>query len=357
MTILITSVAVVLVVSGLCSLCEAAIYAVRKPYVRTLVESGSLSGNLLSRFKENIEQPISAILILNTAANTAGAAVAGAQARSLLGDGAVVWFSAVFTVAVLFCSEIIPKIVGVVYNQTVSRVLALPLGGLIALLYPMIWVIQKLSQRLQPAEPPPSAPEEEIHHFAIMGAEEGSILPDEAELVKNVLKLDDIDARDIMTPRTVVDKVPAEMTVREVAAQRDEWTYSRIPVFAKNDPDNWIGVVFSRDILNCLGKDEFDVTMESLCTPIDFVPAQTKGHILLKEFIKRRRHLFGVLNEYGGTEGVVTLEDVMESLIGDEIVDEVDTAVDLQEVARSRHLERQRDASDSTQDERDDESQ
>jgi CBS domain containing-hemolysin-like protein len=336
MTVFVLSVSVVLVVSALCSLSEAALYSVRTPYVRRLAEAGGSVGKVLSKFKRNMEYPISAILILNTAANTAGAAVAGAQARILFGETAVAWFSAGFTLAVLFFSEIIPKVLGVVYSRRIAKAMALPLNGLVALLSPFLFLIRRMTRWLRPKGRILAAPEEEVRHMVMMSAEEGSILPFEAELVKNVLELNDVSARDIMTPRPVVLKLASSLTVRDAAARISEWTYSRIPIYSADDPESWTGVVLSRDILSRLARDEFDATLEALKKPLYFVSEKTPGHVLLRNFLGKRSHLFGVVDEYGGLVGVVSLEDVLESVIGQEIVDEVDSAVDLQEVARLR---------------------
>ena len=183
MTLFVISVAGVLIVSAICSLSEAALYAVRMPYVRSLAEAGSLPGKLLTQFKENMERPISAILILNTAANTAGAAIAGAQAGTLFGDAALIWFSASFTLAVLLLSEILPKVLGVIYCKQVAPLVAVPLNVVIMGLYPMIWTVHALSHYLKPKQRVYSAPEEEVSQMAMLSAEEGSILPMEAELV------------------------------------------------------------------------------------------------------------------------------------------------------------------------------
>jgi CBS domain containing-hemolysin-like protein len=336
MTLFLVSVVAVLAISAVCSLTEAALYAVRMPYVRHLAESGSRAGQLLTRFKQNMEQPISAILILNTAANTAGAAVAGAQARTLFGEASLLWFSASFTLAVLLFSEIIPKIVGVAYARNLAPLVAPAVQMAIAVLYPLIWGVQRSSRFLRPRGRVYTAPEEEVQQLARLSAEEGSILPYEAELVKNVLRLDDIRARDIMTPRPVVFKLASSMTLREVAEKVKDFTHSRIPVYDASDPETWVGVVLSRSILANLAKDQFDVTLGELANPMFFVSVQTPGHVLLKTFLKRRTHLFGVIDEYGSLAGIVTLEDVMEALIGEEIVDEADLVVDMQEVARLR---------------------
>jgi CBS domain containing-hemolysin-like protein len=336
MTVFVFSVSAVLIISALCSLSEAALYSVRTPFVRRLAEAGSSAGSVLSKFKRSMEYPISAILILNTAANTAGAAIAGAQARLLFGEQALLWFSAAFTLAVLFFSEIVPKVVGVVYNRNVAKAMALPLNALVVLLMPMLFVVRRTTRWLRPKGRILAAPEDEVRHMVMMSAEEGSILPFEAELVKNVLELNDLTAREIMTPRPVVHKFPSDLTVRDAAAKVDEWTYSRIPVYSAADPEVWTGIVLSRDILSKLAEDEFETTLDGLKKPLHFVSEKTPGHILLRSFLKKRSHLFGVVDEYGGVMGIVSLEDVLESVIGDEIVDEVDSAVDLQQVAKLR---------------------
>lgn len=337
MTLFVTSIALVLVVSAFCSLSEAAVYAVRRTYILTLVKRGSLPGKVLADFKENMEQPISAILILNTAANTAGAAVAGYQVKGLFGESALVWFTILFTLAVLVFSEIIPKTMGVVYNRSVATAVALPWAAVVRLLYPLIWLVEHVTDLYEPEEPHLSAPEEEVEQLAMLSAREGSILPLEAQLVRNVLRLNEVKASSILTPRSVVFKLSADMTIREVRQTVKEWNVSRIPIYAGDDPENWIGVVLARDILTCMAQDQFDTRLQSLVRPLYFVPETAKGHDLMGEFLKKRSHLFGVLDEYGGIEGVVSLEDVLESLIGQEIVDESDTAADMQEQARRRY--------------------
>jgi len=339
MTLFALSIFIVLIVSSLCSVTEAGFLAIRTPYIRELQAGGSRAGATLAEFKRNMERPISAILIINTVAHTAGAAVAGAQAQALFGEGAVFWFSLWFTLAVLFLSEIIPKVIGVAYSRPVARALALPWAFLITALSPVIWLTDHVSRWLQPGEAALVAPEEEVKQFAMMSAEEGSITPYEAQLVHNVLHLDRVMVRDIMTPRPVVAKLPADMTLRDAAERATELTFSRIPVYAEDDPEIWQGVVFARDILAGLADDRFDTRVGELSSPISFVSEKTPGHVLLKTILQRRTHLLGVFDDYGDITGIVTLEDVLESLIGEEIVDESDVAVDMQEVAQRRKRE------------------
>jgi len=333
---LLLAVGIVIVLSAACSLAEAALYAVRMPYIRQLVQSGDKAGLRLDALKRNIERPITAILVINTAANTAGAAVAGAQAREVFGEASVVWFSAGFTLAVLFLSEILPKILGVAYSRAVATSLSGPLTVAILLLYPLVRLIQRAARLLQRDAREPAATEQDVEHFAALSAEEGSILPVEAELIRNVLKLNQVMARDIMTPRRGVIGLPATLQVGDVAKQASRWPIARIPIHTGSGEaaDDWCGVLLRRDVLARLAADEFTTALRALARPLDFVADDTPGHVLLNEFVRRRRHMFGVRDVAGHMVGGVTLEDVLESLIGAEIVDESDTDVDLREAAR-----------------------
>ena len=339
MTLFLVSVAVVLVVSAACSLSEAALYSVRMPYIRQLANAGSAAGSVLTRFKANMERPITAILIVNTVANTAGASVAGAQARLLFGEAAILWFSAIFTLAVLLFSEILPKVAGVTYRRAVARAVSLPLDAAVKALTPLVWLAQQAA-KVFPRGDGPEASEEEVYQLAMLSAEEGSILPLEAELVRNVLRLNDVTAKEIMTPRTVVFKLDASLTVAEVVDEVGNLPHSRIPIHAPGDPEDWIGQVMKEDVLASMARDDFGERLEELMMPLGYIPEVVPGHRLLSEFLRRRTHLLAVVDEYGGMAGVVTLEDVMESLLGEEIVDETDVVVNMQQAAR-KHGARQ----------------
>ncbi len=330
MQLFVLSVASVLIISALCSLSEAALYAVAPAYVRRLADTNSLQGRILTRFKAHMGRPITAILIVNTIANTAGASIAGAQARLLFGEQSLWFFSAVFTLAVLLFSEILPKVAGVTFSRGVARAAAVPLNTLIYLLYPLVWLAQRFAD-VFPRRP--VAPEDEVHSLAEMSAEEGSIHQAEARLVGNVLRLDEVKVRDIMTPRTVVFRVPADASVGSVSQDAAVVPHSRIPIHVPGDDDDWNGIVLRRDILSRAASDEFGLMMREISKPIEFVHEGLGGLGVLQEFIDRRQHLFGVVDEYGHIVGVVTLEDVLESLLGSEIVDETDHVVDMREEA------------------------
>lgn len=339
MTVFLVSVFTVITVSAICSLSEASIYAVRRPFIRTLTQSGRLSGRVLEGFKDNMERPIAAILIVNTAANTAGASVAGAQAVRLFGPESFLWFSALFTMAVLLISEIFPKILGVVYSRPIAQAVSIPWRGVIFLLTPLVWTVEKASTLVKPQGQVFAAPEEEVMQFAQISADEGSISIEEAVMVRNVLALNDLRARDVMTPRTMVFRLESTMTLAEVHGRSEGWTHTRIPIFNPEEPDSWTGLVRVTDILAKVAAGADDLTLEALALPLHVVPAETRGHVLLNRFIEERSHLFAVVDEFGGMAGVVSLEDVVESLIGREIVDEVDKVADLRAAARlkARH--------------------
>lgn len=334
MLALILAVGLVVGLSFACSLTEASLYTVSPTYVRKLAQSGSGAGRLLERFKRRVDEPISAILILNTIANTAGAAVAGALAVWLWGEGRLVWFSVAFTLTVLFVGEILPKVLGVVHNRGVARVLARPLRGLIWVFYPLIALCRAFSHALAGGRRVLHAPEDELLMMAQLGAEEGSILPIESQLIRNVLALDNVRVKEIMTPRTVLVRARAEATVKQIGEEALRWRHSRIPVYAKDDPENLTGLVLRREVVDRLARGEQDLDLQALAQPIHFVPELMRGHQLLSELLRRRAHLFGVVDEYGGLAGVVTLEDALEALIGQEIVDESDVVADLQAYAR-----------------------
>jgi CBS domain containing-hemolysin-like protein len=325
-----------LVISALCSLTEAALYAVRLPYIHQLVESGNPAGTRLLRFKREPGQPITAILILNTVANTAGAALAGAQASLLFGEAALLWFTVVFTITVLVAAEIMPKVLGVTYCRRIAKVAATPLALTIRAMFPLVWLMQILMRGLKPRRPLLVAPEEDVRQLAILSAHEGSILPVEAELVENVLRLNEVSAGDLMTPCPKVVDLPADLTLREVGDLAHAWAHTRIPLRRETGTQRWIGFVLRRDLLMNLVQDRFDISLGSLARPLPFVSVRTHGYDLLKEFLSRHMHLLGVADEHGRAVGIVSLEDVLESLLGKEIEDEPHTTPRRQSDPESR---------------------
>ena len=261
MILFILAVVVIFLTTGICALVEAALYAVRRPYIHRLVDSNHPAGKHLKNFKEKMDYPITAILIFDTLLGVGGAAIAGSQARALYGEAFVYWFTIGLAIMLLIFAQIIPKILGVVYNQSVARFSAVPIALAISILYPIVRAIEFLTRNLKPDEQPKQAIEEDVKQMAKISVEEGSILGIEGALIQNSLKLDDVRADQIMTTRDKVVSFPANMTVREACDQYKATSFSRIPVFEPKRSDNWRGVVLSRDILFAMANDRFDLRL------------------------------------------------------------------------------------------------
>jgi len=336
--VLIISICVVIVVSALCSLCEAVLYSVPLSHVETLVEKSKRSGQLLKALRSDVDRPIAAILSLNTIANTAGAAIAGAAAAAVFEwDYAVLIFSALLTLTILIFSEIIPKTIGVVYSRQLSGFLAFPIHYLCRVMSPFIWLAQLVTKVIA-SKHKEAVSDEDLKAMTRISKEAGSIEEDEAEVIENILELDQKIASEIMTPRSVMFELEAKATVAEARDMEGMSTYSRIPIYHEN-PEDVIGMVMRRDILSSAADDLDDQKVEQLMRPIHFVADNLPLDDLLQLFLDRRQHLFIAVGEHGGVAGLVTLEDVLEEILVREIVDESDEVEDLRELARSRREE------------------
>ncbi|MEW5773971.1 MAG: hemolysin family protein [Thermodesulfobacteriota bacterium] len=334
---LIFAVGVAVGVSFFCSLAEAALYSVPWSRIEQLRKEGKSSGTILYALRHNIDRPITAILTLNTVANTAGAAVAGAAAAEVFGHEHLVLFTAAFTVVILVFSEIVPKSLGVMYTRTVAPMLARPLRILVSLMMPAIWVLGLLPRLLHRRKKTGhSLTEEDIRAIVSLTRKSGVLKPYEEHAISNILSLDLKRVEDIMTPRTVVFSLPAVTTVAGARAHRAFWHHGRIPVYAGDDPEDVVGIVYRRDVLDALAQDRDAQTMAEIMHPARFVLETLTLDRLLIKFLGARTHLYVVLDEYGGVAGVVTLEDVLEEILGKEIVDETDVVADLRALARSR---------------------
>lgn len=328
MFIFVFAILIVFAATGTCALIEAALYAVRQPYIHRLAESGNVAGNILQSFKDKMDFPITAILIFDTLLGIGGASIAGSQARALFGEAFVYWFTFAMAVGLLLFAQIIPKVVGVAYNQPVSRVAARPIQWAIVLLYPFVLCVEYLTRFLKPGEPKKKALEEDVSQMAKISVEEGSILGIEGELIQNSLRLNDVVARQIMTPFNEAVTIRSDATVREAFQTFKQHSFSRIPICTPESKGDWTGLVFSRDILFAMANDQFEQVISEIARPLNSVPANQAGHILLDSFLKKRVHLFAVHDQNQSSQlaiGLVTLEDVIEEILGKEIVDEKET--------------------------------
>ncbi len=333
-TLLITVFLVVLI-SAVCSMTEAALYSVPWTYIEKLRKQGASTGQILYQLRAHIDQPIAAVLTLNTVANTAGAAIAGALASNVLGPDNTALFAAALTFLILAFGEILPKTLGVVHACGVASGMARPLRIMVLLFKPFIWFSSMLTRLVAPPQSGPSATEDDIRAITSLSRETGRIQQYEENAIKNILSLDIKHVREIMTPRTMVFSLQEALTVREAYEHPQIWHYSRIPIYG-DDNEDIVGIVLRKDIGRYVSQGEPDKLLSEIMQPVRFVLENQTVDKLLLEFLESRLHLFIVLDEYGGLAGVVSLEDVLEEMLGREIVDETDAVADLREAARQR---------------------
>ncbi len=335
---LIVVVALVVVTSAACSLFEAVLYSVPASRIETLERAGRPAGRILKRLRRQVDQPIAAVLSLNTIANTGGGAVAGALAASAFGTSRVGAFSVAFTLAILVFSEVLPKTVGVVYARGLAPLIARPLEALVVVFRPLVSVTRLLTMLVWSGQQEPRMSDDELLTMVRLGQRSGDLTSAEARVIQNVLSLENRTAADVMTPRPVVFTLAATTTAKEAVALRELKRFSRVPVY-DDDPEELVGVVHKVDILTAVANDQFGTTLTELMQPVQFVVDTAPLDQLLRTFLERRRHMVAVIDEFGGFEGIVTLEDVLEELIGQEIVDEFDQEADLRAFARRRREE------------------
>ncbi|MDH3430886.1 MAG: hemolysin family protein [Gammaproteobacteria bacterium] len=324
MLLFITAVSVVLVVSFLCSIFESVLLSLTRPQIEILMQREKRAGRLLSQFKENMDVPIAAILILNTAAHTIGAAVAGASYQDVF-DTSTLWlFSIIFTIAVLFFTEIIPKTLGVTYAPKLASPVAHGIRWLTMVLRPLVALSEKVSRSLRGDIEIPVTTSEEIRLLATLGRSKGAVGVDTAGMVVGATQLRYLHAHDIVLPRNKVRFLSGEMTRREALEFVRLTGHSRFPFSQTRDLKDVSGVVLAKDLLYwLLHHDEANIDWGSLTKEALIVPPSLPLIQLLRTFQDKRRHLAIIVDEYGTVEGIATLEDVLEEIVGD-IFDESD---------------------------------
>jgi putative hemolysin len=324
MLIFITAVSVVLVVSFLCSIFESVLLSLTRPQIEILVQREKRAGRLLSQFKENIDVPIAAILILNTAAHTIGAAVAGASYQDVFNASTLWLFSIIFTIAVLFFTEIIPKTLGVTYAPKLASPVAHGIRWLTIVLRPLVVLSEKVSRSLRGDVEMPVTTSEEIRLLATLGRSKGAVGVDTAGMVVGATQLRYLHAHDIVLPRDKVRFLSGEMNRREAMEFIRQTGHSRFPFSPTRDLRDVSGVVLAKDLLYwLLHHDDVDIDWDSLTKEALIVPPSISLIQLLRTFQDKRRHLAIIVDEYGTMEGIATLEDVLEEIVGD-IFDESD---------------------------------
>ena len=329
------AVGIAVLTSFTCSLTEAALYAVPWSAIERARQSGRRAGKILYGLRSNIDKPIAAILTMNTVANTAGSAVAGAAFMAVFGGEHMGVFAAAFTCIILMMGEIVPKTLGVAYCTPIMMAFAVPLQWAVRLLSPLIWLLGLLTRAVTPQTKGPQISEDDICAITSLSREAGRIQDYEERFVRNVLALDQKRVYDIMTPRTVIFSLPDDCTVEEAYNNPQTWHTSRIPVWGEDNED-LVGLVERRLLGLAMRSGKGAQPLSSIMQPLHFILENQTLDVLLRELLAAHVHLFAVLDEYGGLAGVVTLEDVMEEILGSEIIDESDSVDDLREMARKR---------------------
>jgi CBS domain containing-hemolysin-like protein len=324
MLLFVTAVTVVLVVSFLCSTFESVLLSLTRPQIEVMSRDGRAAGTLLAGFKDNMDVPIAAILILNTAAHTVGAAVAGASYVDVFDAGTLWVFSIAFTIAVLLLTEIIPKTLGVSYATFLASPVAHGIHWLTVLLKPLVLLSEKISRSIRPDVDVPVTSAEEIRLLAALGRSEGVVGAGTAGMIVGATQLRRLQAHDVMLPREDVRFLSATMGREEVIDFVHETGHSRFPFSPTRDLDDMSGVVLAKELLYWLLKnDDPQIDWEAVRQEAIVVPESVALPQLLRNYQQTHRHLAVVVDEYGTVEGIATLEDVLEEIVGD-IRDESD---------------------------------
>lgn len=339
-SLLVISVAALIAASIFCSMSEAAIYSVPIAFVRPLAQGGSRTGKILLEFKEDISKPISVILILNTTANVAGASLAGWAAGEVFGESALGFFTAGFTLVVLYFGEIFPKTLGSIYCRQISQVVALPVHILGRVFSPLIWISEKAASAFSSDEETPTVSTEEMLSLTEIGTEEGELDRLEGQVITNVIGLDEVLVKDVLTPRVVVERMDEATRLGEIGAAIHTWPFSRIPIFSENEPEHLTGYVLQRDIYRELLSGGEGKCLKDIARPLKAVPELMTVDKLLLEMLDEKRQISAVVDEHGGLAGIVTLEDIIEEVIGHEVVDEYDRVSDMRSFAKTLRIVR-----------------
>ena len=333
MLLLVVYISIALGFSFLCSIAEAVILSVTHPYISVLARENHGAAKLLGHLKQNINDPLAAILTLNTTAHTIGAAGAGAQAAVVFGNAYLGVVSAVLTLLILIFSEIIPKTIGAVYWRQLAPSTAYLLQVLIWLLYPFIRMSAMLTRLLSHGHQHGQFRQDEFTAMAQAGVEEGKLLERESLILNNLFRLREARVSDVMTPRLVVFTLDESLTVADYFENHSDSRFSRIPVY-REERDQVTGFVLRSDLLLAQARGNTGKPLSVYRRQLDVVPDTSSLQNAFDILLERRGQILLIVDEYGAMEGILTLEDVLETLIGIEIVDELDKVEDMRKLAR-----------------------
>ena len=321
MVLLITFALLAILVSFVCSVMEAVLLSVTPSYIASKAKESPKIAARIKKLKDKVDQPLAAILTLNTIAHTAGAAGVGAQASALYGDAAIGIASAVMTLLVLVFSEIIPKTLGATYWRRLAPFVSLSLVWLVIALKPFIKLSDLITQLFSKKQDESQFIRQEIEAMAEIGSESGALQPGESDIIQSLLQFRQVELRSIMTPRNKLFKVHKDLTVEEYSKEFDSVPYSRILVFDK-EPDDIIGFVLKSDIMLAHSRVKPDYRVSKLVKPLYTVSEKQALPQLFTSLLEQRAHISLIIDEYGDVQGIATLEDIIETLLKVDIVDE-----------------------------------
>jgi CBS domain containing-hemolysin-like protein len=332
--LLLLYVLVALLFSFMCSIAEATLLSITPSYIAGLKETNPKKAAQLQRLKvDNIDQSLAAILTVNTIAHTLGAIGAGSKATAVFGDAWFGVFSAVMTLLILFLTEIVPKTLGAVYWRQLAGFSTLYVNVLIKSMYPLIVVSEKLTKLISGGKKLHDFSRDEFVAMAGIGKEQGMINDRESKIIRNLFLFKSVEASTVMTPRIVVSAVQKDLTVDEALGDPAKVHFSRLPIYGA-DLDSVVGFVLREDLLVAKGQGQGNRPLSDFRREIIAVIASTPLSRLMETLLEQRQHIALVVGEYGETKGLVTLEDVVETLLGIEILDEGDKVDDMQKLAR-----------------------
>ena len=322
-------------VSFLCSVLEAVLLSTHISFISMKESQGVKAASLLMKYKANIDRPVAAILTLNTIAHTIGAAGVGSESVKVFGEAYFGIISAILTLLILVLSEIIPKTIGASYWRTLAMPSAKIIKVLIAITYPLVWLSELLTRCVSPKIQPLTVSREEVAAMVNVGTDEGVIEEEENKVIQNFLKLSNVNADEIMTPYVVVASASINTTMKEFYDNTNLAPFSRIPVF-ETGREFIVGYVRRANVLEMLTQDKFTILLQDIVRPILFFTEDTKVLDIWQRMLQEKEHISVITDEYGCMRGIVTMEDVIETMLGVEIVDECDTTDNLQAMARKK---------------------
>jgi len=322
-------------VSFLCSVLEAVLMSTPISYIVMREDEGYKPASRMKQYKHNSSRPLAAILALNTIANTIGAAGVGQQATLVFGSH---WFglvSAVTTILILVFSEIIPKTIGTSNWKSLMGFAASTIHMLIVILYPIVVCVESIQRLITPKVSETAISRDEIGAMADVAEESGELDEDENEIIQNLINIDELTAEEAMTPRVVAAIAPESMTIKSFYKDRRFLHHSRIPVYSDND-EYITGYILRMDALQLMAEDRYDVTLGNIRRDVESFREDTPIEKIWDEMLAKKEQIAIIIDEYGSFRGIITMEDVIETILGDEIVDERDVVVDMQQLARDK---------------------